>query len=277
MSQTQQDLNELSKRTEADKADYVSHTLFNELDRAIDFYHRFDFLVMHWSGFEVGSIINIDSYVYSSIQGTLESIRMILQKGRIGDAFCLLRKYYEACMINIYTNAYVEDKKDSGAPIVKDVLSWFKDTKKLPDDDLRKIRQYLEKSKHSKEIMALVFTDKHYREMRDRCNDYTHYNYFKNFLANDNKMPLDRIKILDELQEDLENIFILHIACIFHMNNHYMMSSDYHDCMDIGIQPEEDSQYWVATFIQDIFDKLIDVKRPDVATFIKQNTAMKLS
>jgi len=54
------------------------------------------------------------------------------------------------------------------------------------------------------------------------------------------------------------------------------MSSDYIDSMDLGFTPEEGSQYFVAPFIQEIFDKVIKKNRMDLAIAIKNNTAMKL-
>jgi len=44
----------------------------------------------------------------------------------------------------------------------------------------------------------------------------------------------------------------------------------------MGMTPEEDSQYYVAPFIQDIFDKVIKTKRIDIATEIKNKTTMRL-
>ena len=55
-----------------------------------------------------------------------------------------------------------------------------------------------------------------------------------------------------------------------------MMSSDYVDSLDCGLTPEEGSQYWVAPFIQEIFDKVLIPSRPDIAETIKGKTAMKL-
>ena len=55
-----------------------------------------------------------------------------------------------------------------------------------------------------------------------------------------------------------------------------MMSSDYADSMDLGLTPEEGSQYFVAPFIQETFDKVIKKNRMDLATEIKNNTAMML-
>ena len=55
-----------------------------------------------------------------------------------------------------------------------------------------------------------------------------------------------------------------------------MMSTDYIDNLDMGMTPEEDSQYWVAPFIQEIFDKWIKPKRKDIADEIKSKSLMKL-
>jgi hypothetical protein len=54
------------------------------------------------------------------------------------------------------------------------------------------------------------------------------------------------------------------------------MSSDYIDCLELGMTPEEGSQYWVAPFIQKIFNNLVTLKRPDIAKEIKANSIMKL-
>ena len=55
-----------------------------------------------------------------------------------------------------------------------------------------------------------------------------------------------------------------------------MMSSDYVDYLEFGMIPEEDSQYWVAPFIQEAFDKFVKVYRPDIANELKGKTVMKL-
>ena len=55
-----------------------------------------------------------------------------------------------------------------------------------------------------------------------------------------------------------------------------MSSSDYEDYLDCGLTPVKDSQYWVAPFIQEVFDKWIKKYRPDIANIIKNSTFMKL-
>jgi len=96
-------------------------------------------------------------------------------------------------------------------------------------------------------------------------------------ILNDNQVYLkNRIAILNRFAKDLENIFIYHLSYLFYLKDMYMMASDYLDCMDCGIQPEPDSQYLVAPFVQEIFDKVIKKNRMDLALEIKNSTAMKL-
>ncbi len=61
---------------------------------------------------------------------------------------------------------------------------------------------------------------KKYKEIRDRCNDHTHYNFFHNVLLNDNSIYIgDRLQSLDTLSDDAKNIFILHLAYVFFLMN----------------------------------------------------------
>src|SRR3546814_20535950 len=69
----------------------------------------------------------------------------------------------------------------------------------------------------------------------------------------------------------------MHLGYIFFLNDRYLMSSDYLDALECGMQPEDGSQYWVAPFIQEVFDKVITPRRPAVTAVIKTNSAMKIS
>lgn len=222
-----------------------------------------------------GSVINIDTYVYSSMQGTLESIRDILLKGHINDAYALLRKFYDAAIINIYTNLYLDENFSNKNFVVEKIEKWLKGKEQLPD--IRAMNNYIQQSKQVAKIYELLRIDKRYSELRFRCNDHTHYNFYFNVLLNDGQVYIkNRNAILDKFSKDLENIIILHLSYLFYLKEHYMMSSDYVDSLDCGITPEPDSQYFVATFVQEIFDTLITKNRADLSLEIKKKTVMRL-
>ena len=65
----------------------------------------------------------------------------------------------------------------------------------------------------------------------------------------------------------MNQLFLLHLSFIFHLNPQYLMASDYIDYLDEGMTPPEGSQAWIASFAQDAFDKVIKPHRA-IADFI---------
>jgi len=255
---------------------YKKHRVFSELDSYASFYQQLSMSVFSFATMGTKAIANIDTYVYSSIQGTVESISIILLQGRINDAYALLRKYYDSAIINIYSNLYLKDNFNIDNFVVEKIHNWLQGTEKLPD--YRIMSQYIRASKRFSQMNALLYGDDRYKNLRDRCNDHTHYNFFHNLMQNDNEVYIKgRGETLERFSEDVQNIFVLHLGYIFTLNDHYMMSSDYLDALECNMDPEENSQYWVAPFIQDIFQKTITPFRPDIAASIKENSAMQLS
>jgi len=137
--------------------------------------------------------------------------------------------------------------------------------------------KYINSSQKLEAINKLLEKDTRYEKIRNRCNDNVHYNFYYNLLMNDNEIyNKERIKHLNTFSHDIENIFIQHLGYLFYLNDHYMCSFDYIDCIELGLQPEIDSEYWVANFIQEVFDKVIKPKRADIADEIKNKTMMQL-
>lgn len=255
--------------------EFVSHPVFEQLSKYSEFYSHLSYSVMPFFTMNSGSFINVDTYVFSSMQGTLESINDILIKGRINDAYALLRKYYDAAIINIYTHLFYDDHFSFENFAVEKIDRWFKGKEQLPN--IRTMNSYIQNSKKVAAIYALIHKDKRYSELRERCNDHTHYNFYYNMVLNDNQVHLkNRLSILTRFSKDLENIFIYHLSYLFYIMDIYMMDSYYLDSLDCGVIPEPDSQYIVAPFIQDIFDNVIKKNRMDLANEIIKNTSMKV-
>lgn len=255
--------------------EYIEHQIFKQLRHYSDFYDSLSFSIMNWISEGTNAVLNLDTYTYSSVKGTIESIEDVLKKGRINDGYSLLRKYFDSTMINVYANLYLIDHFSFDNFIVSQIDNWRKGTEKIPE--YRVISKYIKESSKLTSINKLLQIDKRYEKIRDRCNDHTHYNFYFNVLLNDNEIHNpNRVKYLNTFSTDIEAIFIQHFSYIFFLNDHYMMSSAYTDYLDVGMTPVEDSQYWVASFIQKTFDDIIKVKRPDIADEIKRNTAMQL-
>lgn len=259
-----------------DSDEYQKHHVFSELEKYIEFYENISGSVSSFGSTGTNVVLNIDTFIFSSIKGTLESIQLILKNGRINDAYALLRKYYDSAVINIYSNLYLDDHVSIENFIVDKVNNWLKGTDKLPE--YRVMSNYIRKSEKVSEINKLLYSNSRYKDIRDRCNDNTHYNFFFNVLLNDNEVHNEhRIQVLNSFSVDIKDIFIFHLAYLFFFKDHFMTSSDYVDALECGVEPEWDSQYWVAPYVQQIFDEIITKRRPDITDAIKKNTCMQLT
>jgi len=206
--------------------EYLEHPIFTQLDYYADFYDSLSFSIMGFISMGTSAITNINTYAYSSMKGTIESIKDILKKGRINDAYALLRKYYDSTIINIYADLYLQDNWNIDNFIVSKIDKWLKGVETIPE--YRIISNYIKDSHKLSSINKLVQRDDRYKKIRNRCNDHTHYNFYHHYLLNDNNIyNPNRVKYLNVFAKDIEAIFILHFAYTFYLNDHYMMSSDY--------------------------------------------------
>lgn len=262
--------------TNIHETQYKNHTIFNNLNKLSEFYEILSFSVFAYPTLGTQSIVNIDTYIFTSMKGTLESISITLKNGRIGDAWSLLRRYFDSVIINIYTNLYLKNNIDLENLLIEKINGWVNGKIRIPE--YRIMSQYIQNDQNLEILKNLTFAHKNiYKEIRDRCNDYSHYNFYKYVLVNDNEiMANNRSEMLNLFNNDVIQIFILNCAYIFRLREHYMASSDYIDFLDVGQEPPKDSQYWVAQYIQEIFEEIISKYRPDIVKYIQENTAMQI-
>lgn len=259
-------------------SEYQNHPIFNQVEQYIDYYDSLSFDTFLWVGLGTKSPFNFNSYVFSSIKSTLISIKMMLEQGHINDAYSLVRNFRDAIVSNIYLMVEIDNNWNHETLIVDKVNNWVHDRVQLPD--YRVMVSKIEEYEKLKKINALLQpTTGYYKNLGTRLNDHTHYNRFFYMMYNNNELVDTqnyRIKSLDQLSIDIRNIFIKHFVWLFSINEHYMMSSDHRDYLEMGETPPKNSEYWVATFVQDIFTSVIKAHRPDLAEELKHSIAMEL-
>lgn len=261
--------------SQINEKEYINHSVFVNLNKIINFYDLFSFSVFGFLTHGVRGLTGVDTYMLSSIQGTVESMKLLLENGRINDSYTLLRKYHDPVIISIYTNLFLKYKFSFENPVVEEIDGWLNGNKKLPRYDA--MIKYIEKSEELGNIYKSLNENNCFSDLRQICNDNTHYNSHNVAMHNDNQIYLkNRVNLLDSFDAGLIKIFILHVSCLFSLSDHYMMSSDYRDAMDIHVEPEENSQYFVAPFIQDIFNCYIKKYAEDVAFIIKSKSSMQI-
>ena len=237
------------------------------------------------------SLLNPDAFMFASIRETLQSIQILIQKSRYADTYTLLRKYYDLIIIQTYINIYLKEGSEDIFEYhnrMEQINNWIKNKKQLP---LPRETQNLKKSDFSKRVEFLYHHkllrplqrilksyQNEFKNIRDRCNDYIHYNYFITILANgENSLTIEKEKeFLSQFMDDLRMLFILHFTYLFLITPQYMRSSDYVDYLEAGKEPPNGSEYWIAPFVRNIIDKELKPHAPGFFRIIKENTSMRI-
>lgn len=254
---------------------YKNHAVFKEINNISNFYKELSYTCFYFLPNGVRSKLNYASYVYTSIQGTLESVNTLLTIGRITDACTLVRKYFDDVLVEIYIDVIRKDRFDwEDNIIVKDVDEWIKNKHRIPQT--KKLLSILKKSESTKDIYPFFGWNTYFDKNREWLNDSVHGNRYMSVVLNCNKLCVENKEMyLKNILIIVNQIFTMHLAFIFHLNPQYMMDPGYIDLLGQGITPIEGSETWLASYAQEAFDKYIK-KHSVLSDFIKDRCCMKI-
>lgn len=254
--------------------DYLKHKVFDDLKFMMAFYDSVSMSCFSFIPGGTHGIMNYASYVYSAIEGTLDSISTLLKKGRINDAYTLIRKLFDDILLEIYLDVTLKDKFSMDNFFVEEVDEWLQGKHRIPKTE--KILRCIEKSELTKELYPLFGWNTYLKKNRELLDDSVHSNRFQRMLLNCNNVSIkNRERHLQNCEIILNQLFLLHLSFIFHLNPQYLMASDYVDCLEMGMTPPEGCQNWIAPFAQEAFDKVI-APHNAISEFIKKTCYLEI-
>lgn len=195
--------------------------------------------------------------ILNSISKTLETIKFALNNQSISDAYVLVRKVRDDALIAIMLVDLIEkynlasfSGEDPSFPqktlTKEEVVKWFKSN--LSSDRKRK-PSYNEFIQYfSSNTVIQTFINRFYQDKQKRwnriLNNHVHGNsvdvYFDNFSY------LNDTKRLEEVKEVVYGLTSFILSIIILIDSTLLMSSDYMDALELGIEPPLGSQYWIA-------------------------------
>lgn len=254
---------------------YLKHKVFEDLRYMMKFYDSLSMSCFSFIANGTHGITNYASYVYTAIEGTLDSISILLTKGRINDAYTLIRKLFDDILLEIYMDVTLKDKFSIDNFFVEEVNEWIQGKHRIPKTE--KILKCLEKSEQTKDLYPLFGWDTYLKKNRELLDDSVHSNRFQRMLLNCNTVYIEnRERHLRNCEIILSQLFLLHLSFIFHLNPQYLMASDYMDYMEMGMTPPDGCQNWIAPFAQEAFDKVIKPQK-SIANFILSKCFLEIS
>lgn len=285
-------------------------TFAKDIDYLIDFFKSFSELIFY-NGRVISFISDKNSYtinttlIDSSAQ-TLLSIKFCCSIGSFSDANTLIRKLrddliqyvYILSIINLRKPFIEEDLKDLKIDnpenfansflnvrlnnILTDdekaVSAWFSNSvSDLARPLKRKLEfeNYMNVLKQNHNIIQILNEYKlqeYWEILRKRLNDYVHNNGTKfstqNLIrANDKNLGIH----LENINIRTSYISSFFIVVLLMIDSSLISSTDYIDHLECDLEPPEDSQYLIASFIQDFIDIKVAKLHPELKQYLKEN------
>lgn len=263
------------KKEATDRNLNQNNPVMEELLQISDFYKNLSYNCLLFSPVGTRGITNYNSYLYESIAGTISSIYNIVGEGHLNDACILLRAYFDTILTTVYLDVIRNEQFDIfNNTVVKDVDDWLREKYRIPS--IKKLLSIIKTNDKTREIYLLANKDDMLKKYRDILDDCVHGNRYLYFLYNCSDIYVEtREKFLNTIQQMLTSLFTLHLSIIFSFNPQYLMASDYMDSLEMGLSPEPGSEYWIAPFAQEAFDKYIKPNQ-ELANYIYGNCSLEI-
>jgi hypothetical protein len=261
-------------------------TFSKEIDYLINFFRSFSEL-MFYNG-RIITFISSNNYftlnstlVDSSIQ-TFQSIKLCCSIGSFSDANTLIRKLRDDLIQYVYILNIINLQMPFNNNLTDDekaVSAWFSNTvHNLPPGPIKKkleFKNYMNVLKQNQNIEQILneYNLKEYWEiLRKKLNDYVHNNGAQfsnqNFIKAHDKYLQVHLNNINTRTSFISSFFIVALLMI---DSSLISSTDYIDYLDCGLKPLENSQYFIANFIQDFIDTKVVKLHPELKQYLIDN------
>jgi hypothetical protein len=281
-----------------------------EIDYLIEFFKRFSELMFNngqiISFFTDKNIFYLNTYLIDSSAQTLRSIKLCCSIGSFSDANTLIRKLRDDLIQYVYILTIINARKPFSEDDLKNLKidnpeefanafsdirinnvltddekalsAWFSNTvsdlekpikRKLEFENYMKI---LKQNSNIAQVLEEYNLQNYWEVLRRRLNDYVHNNGVKfaaqNSIRKNDKNLEIHLKNVNVRTSYISSFFIIVLLMV---DSSLISSTDYIDHLDCNLEPPENSQYFIAGFIQDFIDTKVNKLHPELKQYLKDN------
>ncbi len=285
-------------------------TFTKEIDYLIEFFNGFSELIFlngrMISFMTPNKIYFLNTSLIESAEQTLRSIKFCCTIGSFSDANTLVRKLRDDLIQYVYILTVINNRKPFIEEDLKDfktdnpeevekslsnirfndkmtddeeaIFAWFKNTVselKRPIKRKLEFENYMKVLKQNSNISQILNDYKlkgYWEVLRKRLNNYVHNNGVHFSMQNSVKSHNTNLKVhLENVITRTSYISSFFIIAILMIDSALISSTDYMDHLNCDMEPPEDSQYLVASFMQDFIDEKVNILHPELKQYLKDN------
>jgi len=282
----------------------------NDIDYLIEFFKSFSELLFFngriISFFTDKHIFNLNTDLIDSSAQTLRSIKLCCSIGSFSDANTLIRKLRDDLIQYVYIHTIINARKSFNEDDLQNIKfdnpeefansfsnirlnnsltddekalsAWFSNTVSDLDRPIRKKLEFenymkvLKQNSNIAHILEVYNLGDYWEILRKRLNDYVHNNGIKfasqNSIRNNDKNLEIHLKNINFRTSYISSFFVIALLMV---DSSLISSTDYIDHLDCDLEPPEDSQYFIAGFMQDFIDTKVNNLHPEIKQYLIEN------
>ena len=263
---------------------FENHPTYTFIKSDIEYFSEFVWQLsdlISWNGHIITFPIHdklflMQNEILDSVVNTINSIKYLLKFGHLSDVNVLIRKIRDDLFLFLYL-IEVCNRSTLGNTTTHELnaKNWMEN--KLSDLKIKKILYFLQENEVLKSVINKYNLRSKWEAIGKNLNNFVHGNGIIYYQLNFSFFDQNTIdKVLKDLGYKLNYIISVFIVLLILVKPMLIMSSDYVDALEVGLDPEPDSQYKVAPFVQKFIDEHIIKLHPELKSFLKNNVYMHI-
>lgn len=214
--------------------------------------------------------------VMTSLELTIGSVIACCENACIADANTLLRKCRDDLFfylyISVYNNYYKYSEK--GKPMAYQIMRWLNND--LSDFRISEVLKAIGTAPQLRDAVLKYNLKESFQKIGDALNNYVHSNGYAYYNRNVNTYKENELIVeLRELEAKVRYVTIVFLLFLVFCSPVSVMSDDYTDYLDLNETPPENSQYWVAPFVERFVKENITLIDANCLDYLRENTMMQ--
>jgi|SRR5690348_5197268 len=279
--------------------DYLME-FFNSLSELIYFNGR---TISFFAGKEY---YTLNTALIESSAKTIKSVKLCCSSGSFSDANTLIRKLRDDLIQYVYIlniislrkpfleESISEARTDNPEEFANSILSlqfnntltedeqavtaWFNNSVsdlRRPNRTKLEFENYMKVLKQNDNINHILTEynlQEYWETLRKRLNGYVHNNG-TSFASHNIVTAIDKNLRAHLKQINIQTTYVssFFLVLLLMIESSLISSTDYIDHLDCDMQPPENSQYFIAPFVQDFIDKKVVKIHPELKEYLKHN------
>lgn len=213
--------------------------------------------------------------VSTSCELTAGSIISCCESCCLSDAYSLLRKYRDDLFFYLYVIAHGTHNDPQMAKQMEDNIGrWLKND--LNDLRIGDVLKAIGQSPRVKDAVKKYNLVVYFKKIGDKLNNFVHSNGVSFYNRNVNMYHGDSLQNhMQALLEDMRYITVSFLFLLALCSPSSIMSTEYFDCLGLGLPPTEGSERWVEPFVTRFFKSNLDLIDESCMDYLRDNTPME--